>query len=119
MTEDIFRVEWDTGCIETLVGTFFVEASVPRIKKLFKLARGHCTQVQRDDLIRALIRAYNERKKLLDALGELAYKKSDLANQFFRLQCMPEQGWAEKRAIREQAKFQKAIVMLKAEVWGT
>lgn len=119
MTEDIFRVEWDTGYIETLVGSFFVEANVPRIKKLFKLARQHCTEEQRAELLTALARADKERKDLLDTLGELSYKKSALANQFYKSQRMPEQGWAEKRAAQEQTRLQRAMNLLKDERWGT
>ena len=74
MTEDIFRVEWDTGYIETLVGSFFVEATVAQINKLFKLARQHCTEAQRDELLRALIRADKERKDLLDDLDKAALR---------------------------------------------
>ena len=118
MTEDIFRVEWDTGYIETLVGSFFVEANVPRIKKLFKLAQQHCTEKQRAELLTALTLADKERENLLNALGELAYKKSVLANQFYKSQYVPEQGWAEKRAIRERARLQRTIDLLKDERWG-
>ena len=117
MTEDIFRVEWDTGYINTLVGSFFVEANVPQIKKLFKLAREHCAEAQRAELMEALARADKERADLLDALGELAYKKSTLAKQFYKLQCMPEQGWAEKRAKKERERLQRVIDLLKAERW--
>lgn len=119
MTEDVFRVEWDTGYIEALVGSFFVDANAPKIKKLFKLSREHCTEAQRTELMAALTRADKERADLLDALGELSYKKSALANQFYRLQCMPEQGWAEKRAVRERARLQRAMDQLKDERWGT
>lgn len=81
MTEDIFRVKWDTGYIETLVSSFFVEANVPRIKKLFKLAQQHCTEKQKTELLAALACADKERENLLNALGELAYKK----NQCWRI----------------------------------
>lgn len=121
MTEDIFRVKWDTGYIETLVSSFFVEANVPRIKKLFKLAQQHCTEKQKTELLAALACADKERENLLNALGELAYKKSVLANQFYKTQCMPmpEQGWAEKRASRERVRLQRAMELLKkAERWG-
>ena len=109
MTEDIFRVEWDTGYIETLVGSFFVEATVAQINKLFKLARQHCTEVQRDELLR---------KDLLDDLDKAAYAKAKLANQFYGTRCAPEQGWAEKRARRERTRLQKAVDLLKVERWG-
>ena len=118
MTEDIFRVEWDTGYIETLVGSFFVEATVAQINKLFKLARQHCTEAQRDELLRALIRADKERKDLLDDLDKAAYAKAKLAYQFYGTRCAPEQGWAEKRARRERTRLQKAVDLLKVERWG-
>ena len=68
-------------------------------------------------IMEALARADKERADLLDALGELAYKKSTLANQFYKLQCMPEQGWAEKRAKKERERLQRVIDLLKAERW--
>lgn len=119
MTEDTFRIEWDTGYIEVRVDDFFIEASVPRIKKLCKLARQYSSQKDCDLLLLALIQADRDRKELLDALGELAYKKSELANSFFHKSFEPEKGWAEKRLTSERARLAQAINLLKAERWGT
>ena len=58
------------------------------------------------------------REALLDKLGELSYEKSKLANSFFHTVFEPEQGWAEKRLLRERAQLKKAIKTLTAERWG-
>lgn len=114
-----FRIEWDTGEVNVQIDSFFIEASVARIKKLCKLARQYSSAADHKTLMLTLIQADRARKELLDALGELSYKKSELANSFFHTTIEPEKCWAERRLIRERVQLARSINILKAEVWGT
>ena len=112
---NIFRLDWDTGCMDVKIDAFFIGSTVAQIKKLCKLVRRHSTEREHQELLNALTREDKERKALLDALGELAYKKSELANSFFHTTYEPAQGWAEKRLIRERAQLKRAIEILTAK----
>ena len=113
---NIFSVDWDTGGMRVIISEFFT--NVPQVKKLFKLAKQYSTEKDRKGLLLALIQEDRNQKELLDALGELSYKKSKLANDFYRTTAEPEMGWAEKRARQEREKLARAINILKAERWG-
>ena len=119
---NIFSVDWDTGGVRVIISEFFTDANVPQVKKLFKklfkLAKQHSTEQDRKGLLLALIQEDRNRKELLDALGELSYKKSKLANDFYHMTAKPEVGWAEKRVYQERVKLARAINILKAERWG-
>ncbi len=119
ISDGIFRIEWETGHAHVEIGPFFAEAAVSQVKKLFKLARQYCTEADRTELLVALAHEDKARKALLDALGELAYKRSELANSFYHTTFEPEKGWAEKRLILERAKLARCIHILTDERWGT
>ncbi len=119
MNDGIFRIEWETGHAHVEISTFFTQANGPAVKKLFKLARQYCTEADRTELLIALAHEDKARKALLDALGELAYKRSELANSFYHTTFEPEKGWAEKRLISERAKLAKYIHILTDERWNT
>jgi hypothetical protein len=114
---NIFSVDWDTGGMRVIISEFFTDANVPQVKKLFKLAKQYSTEQDRKGLLLALIQEDRNRKELLDALGELSYKKSKLANDFYHMTAKPEVGWAEKRVYQERVKLARAINILKAERW--
>lgn len=116
MTYDTFSVQWDTGDIEVIVGSYFTTASVAQIRKLFKLSRNNCKEEQRKKLLNALQHACVERKELLDSLTELARKKADMLNEFYGVSSYrPEVGSAEKAIERERTRLRKAIEILKEE----
>jgi len=114
-----FRVEWGTGYIDVSIGAFFTKANMNQVKKLFRLARQYSTEADRTELLVALAHADKERKALLDALGELAYKRAELANSFYGTTYKPVQGRAKKRIIQERAKLSRNIHILTNERWGT
>lgn len=114
---NIFSIDWDTGGMRVVINEFFVDASAPQVKKLFKIARRYSTEQDRHTLLLTLIQEDRNRKELLDALAELSRKKSELANAFYHTSAEPEAGWAEKRARQERTKLARAINVLKAERW--
>lgn len=75
---NIFRVDYPTGYIEVNVGNFFGTADKKKIKKLLKLAKQHCTDSQREDLVRQMHSEADRRTAVLDALGELEYRRKEL-----------------------------------------
>ena len=38
---NIFRLDWDTGCMDVKIDAFFIGSTVAQIKKLCKLVRRH------------------------------------------------------------------------------
>lgn len=118
MDEKIFRLDWGTGNADIKVAAFFTSAKAVQLKKFCKLARLHSTEDEQAGLLAVLVHEDKAREALLDKLGELSYEKSQLANSFFHTVFDPEQGWAEKRLLRERAQLKKAIDTLTAERWG-
>ena len=114
MNEKIFQLDWGTGNADIKIAAFFTSAKAVQLKKFCKLARLHSTEDERT----GLVQEDKAREALLDKLGELSYEKSKLANSFFHTVFEPEQGWAEKRLLRERAQLKKAIKTLTAERWG-
>lgn len=118
MNEKIFQLDWGTGNANIKIAAFFTSAKAVQLKKFCKLAKQHSTEDERKGLLAVLVQEDKARKVLLDRLGELSYEKSKLANSFYHTVIEPEQGWAEKRLLRERAKLKKAIKTLTAERWG-
>lgn len=118
MDEKIFQLSWGTGNADIKIAAFFTSAKAVQLKKFCKLARQHSTEDERKGLLAVLVQEDKAREALLDKLGELSYEKSQLANSFFHTVYDPEQGWAEKRLLRERAQLKKAIDLLKDERWG-
>lgn len=118
MNEKIFQLDWGTGNADIKIAAFFTSAKAVQLKKFCKLARLHSTEDERTGLLAALVQEDKAREALLDKPGELSYEKSKLANSFFHTVFEPEQGWAEKRLLRERAQLKKAIDTLTEERWG-
>jgi len=117
MKDNIFHIEWYTGFIDVKVSTFFVEANVSKLKKLYKLARQYSTEEDRLALLEALSQEDKKRKELLDALNDLSRKKAELASSLYPMAPAQGQGWAEKQLVKDRARLAKAIKLLKEEEW--
>ena len=119
MDEKIFQINWGTGGADIKISAFFIPAKAARLKKFCKLARRHSTETDRAGLLLLALKQEDLcRKNLLETLGDLAYKKSELANRFFNTAFVPEQGWAEKRLVKEREQLKKVIDLLEQERWG-
>ena len=117
MENNIFHIEWDTGFVDVDVSTFFVEANVSKLKKLYKLARQYSTEEERLTLLDALSQEDKKRKELLDALNDLSRKKAELARSLYPVAPAQVQGWAEKQLVKDRTRLAKAIELLKEEEW--
>ncbi len=117
ISDGIFCVEWETGHIHARISSFFTEAKVPQVKKLFKLAKQYSTEADRAELLSALSHEDEARKSLLDTLEDQRRQCDKMANDFFGTKVETLPGWAEKRIIRERAKLAKCIQLLADERW--
>lgn len=115
--DGIFRIEWGTGEMNVSIAGFFLEAAVPRVKKLCKLARQYSTAEDQHHLLFSLIQEDRDRKELLDKLVALSEQKARLADEFFHTNKKPEPGWAEMRLVSEHKKLAQAIDIITAERW--
>lgn len=64
----LFRIEYPTGYMELDIAEFFGTADKRRIGKVLRLAKAHCTERQRLELIEDLAHEVSERKGAIEKL---------------------------------------------------
>lgn len=62
---EVLRIEHDSGYMELYVPGFFCTVDKKRLAKVQRLARQHCTERQRRELIESLANAVSERKSAI------------------------------------------------------
>ena len=117
MDENIFRIDWGTGKADLKISAFFTSAKAVQLKKFCKLAKRHCSDTERTELLIALAYEDKARKCLLSKLEMLSRERAKLIGEFYHIQSTPE-GWAEKQIKRERAQLKKAIDTLNAQRWN-
>ena len=104
-----FVITYPNGYIELNVNNYFVKATLPSIKKMFKFARLHCNEKQRSELLQALKKS----KKYWDEISRKIYRLSYVNNQVPH-ELAPR---TEKQRCDLQAKLNRVIEILNAEKW--
>ena len=104
-----FVITYPNGSIELNVNNYFVKATLPSIKKMFKFARLHCNENQRSELLQALKRS----KKYWDETSRKIYSLNYTNNRIIHM-LSPR---TEKQRCDLQAKLNRVIEILNAEKW--
>lgn len=107
-----FNIEYGKGFISVNVHNYFAKDDLPSIKKLFKIAKDFCTEIQKSELIQALKNSkefWTKKYKTLNrrAIG-LSYHKSVSDN------LTPT---TEKQLAKLHTKIDRIIEILQMENW--
>jgi len=114
-----FRVEYPTGHIDVFVGEFFGSADDRRQKKLLKLARQHCSDEDRRNLMWNLKSEDDLRKNAIEVAAELERKRCAILGTVLDQTPLPrEPGSQEKAMIKQREKIRKVLKRLENERWG-
>lgn len=120
-----FVITYPNGYIELNVNNYFVKATLPNIKKMFKFARLYCTEKYKAELIRELQNSkkyWNEVHHKVN-IGNTFWINSKIKSREQEENCIspitrelaPN---TEKQRRDLQAKLDRIIEILKAEKWG-
>ena len=114
-----FRVEHPTGYVDVFVGEFFGSADDKRQKKLLKLARQHCSDEDRRNLMWSLKKEDDLRKNAIEAVAELERKRCVILGTVFSQAPLPrEPGSQEKAMVKQREKIGKVLKQLENERWS-
>lgn len=118
MTEDkVFQVVHPTGHLDVRVGSFFGGAEKSRVNKLLRLARQHCSDGQRLELLSALEYEAERRKSALTELEALRGSIYDQLAMFFTEFAVPPLNY-EKVLKKQFDKLTETAELLKKERWS-
>lgn len=115
--EKTYEVKYPTGCIEINVGRFFGTANKSQISKLLRLAKTHCHDEQRKQLIEYLRFERNYRQNVLETLSALEKQKRELLEGLHLSQ--PSGSTSAEKALKRQiARFETVIETVKEARWN-
>ncbi|MEG1563837.1 MAG: hypothetical protein RR365_08940 [Bacteroides sp.] len=114
-----FRVEHSTGYIEVNVGKFFGTSDKRTINKLLRLAKQHCTEEHREELLSNLQDESVRRKEVLDTLGAMAVKREELLSCFFNYSVKFALTGPEKALVKQCEKIALVADKVKKERWNS
>lgn len=115
--EKTFEVRYPTGYLEINVGRFFGTTNKPQISKLLRLAKKHCSEEQRKQLIEQLRFERNYRRNVLETLSALEKQKWELLNGLPLVVSQVNLG-PEKALKRQIVKLDAAIDAVKEARWN-
>ena len=115
--EKTFVVKHPTGYLEINVGRFFGTTNKPQISKLLRLAKKHCSEEQRKQLIEHLRFERNYRRNVLETLSALEERRRELLNDLPLVVSQVNLG-SEKALKRQTTKLDAAIDAVKEARWN-
>jgi len=115
--EKTFTVKHPTGYLEINVGRFFGTTNKPQISKLLRLAKKHCSEEQRKQLIERLRFERNYRRNVLETLAALEERRRELLNDLPLAVSQADLG-PEKALKRQITKLDAAIDVVKEARWN-
>lgn len=110
MTSNAFRIEYPTGYMELNVGEFFSTANKKQVAKALKLAKQHCSDIRRDELIDA------RRDGVIAKLESLRMAESSHLWEFFP-QAYIEPSSYEKTLRKQRDKLTENAELVKKARW--
>ena len=125
-----FRVEWDTGFIESNIPVLFSDISAKSFTTLMRLCRQHSTENERERLIRCLeseiaergivLSIGNEEQREYNAKRLIEWEGFPMYNSLYPGQNVISIEWSAPvhACERQIKKLRKAVDKLKKESWG-
>lgn len=117
MDNRVFRIEYPTGHMDLNVRNFFWEADMQRIRKVLRLAKEHCTDVQRHTLISLLQKECKFAQDALDDMNGLEQKLEELIAPFGFCLCATGLLVPKKHLSRRIEKYGRVVELLSEARW--
>lgn len=76
--QEIFHIDYPTGCMDINVASFFGKADKARVKKVLKLAKQNCSEAQRVALIGQLQSEAKKRVEVMESCAQLKQRRLEL-----------------------------------------
>lgn len=116
MTSNAFRIEYPTRYMELNVGEFFSTANKKQVAKALKLAKQHCSDIRRDELIDAIAFEIDRRDGVIAKLESLRMAESSHLWEFFP-QAYIEPSSYEKTLRKQRDKLTENAELVKKARW--
>lgn len=116
MTSNTFRIEYPAGYMELNVGEFFATANKKQVAKALKLAKQHCRDIRRDELIDDIAFEIDRRDGAITKLESLRMAESSHLWEFFP-QAYIEPSSYEKTLRKQRDKLTENVELVKKARW--
>lgn len=120
MSKKAFRIDYPNGHLEVNIGEFFGSGTQKQFNKWLTLARQHCTDAQKEELIAGMEHERKQRKYVLDSIEALENNRVELLNKFFifnhNLKRGP--GTPERELEKQRENLKKRMAILQNERWS-
>ena len=104
---EIFTIKHENGYVQVNIKNYFIKAGLPSIKTLFKLARVHCTEKQKAELLSELVNVKAYWKKMYqNGKNRYSYSMADMLTAS-----------TEKQSFKQQDKLDRIMEILETETW--
>lgn len=117
MSKKAFRIDYPNGHLEVYIGEFFGSGTQKQFNKWLALARMHCTDEQKEELISDMERERKQRKYVLDSIDALENNRAELLKDYFNYNTKRGPAGPEKALEKQRENLKKRIAVLQNERW--
>ena len=118
MKDGIFSIKWETGHIDMNVHNFFTRMDMETIKKTLRLARKHCSEAERQELLSALEEEKVKREEAIRAASSLRRELDKIFAGYIKGYEPESASSAEKKLVWQKARLEKVIQAISGEEWA-
>lgn len=117
MSKKTFRIDYPNGYLEVNIGEFFGSGTQKQFNKWLALARKHCSDEQKEELISGMEHERKQRKYVLDSIEALEDNRVELLKEYFNYNTKRGPAGPEKALEKQRENLKTRIAVLQNERW--